>query len=658
MLNLAQTPSASATGLGEFFRYHGWLSPGVRLFRKLSFPAKAACIAAAFAVPLVMLAWLVWSVSQGLISSTRHELQGLRYVTAIHEVTASAQNRRRAATTQVADLNEAQAKVDAAWAKLEAVHRQEGAELGMDKSFAAARESHEALRRSPAGATPDETFAKHNQFVKTLLSLEMDAADGAELSLDPELDTYHLMLLGVQRGPALLEQLAELRGLGTLALKSGELPYDRRRHITDNLAVIPFLQGDMLRSHQQGIESGAAEVAKRLSSQEADQAVRAFVAAANEQLLGAELKGSADDFLKLGNAAVAALADYNSRVLARLDERLKERIDVKNRMLAVEASIVAGFLLLALYLMLSFYKVMMGGLNEVSEHLREITRGNLATAPKPWGRDEAAELMVTLGEMQVALRRIVSAVLSGSAQVQNSSGEIADAAVDLSSRTEQSAANLEQTAATMEHIAEQVRQTAATVDGAARIVHDNAGAAGQCGQVISDVVRTMEEIRQSSGRIGEIIGTIDGIAFQTNILALNAAVEAARAGEQGRGFAVVASEVRALAQRSAQAAKEIKTLINTSIEQVESGHSVVGQAREMVAGIVTNAAHMATMMREITESTQQQRQAVVEVGQAVQALDQTTQQNATLVDQTSASASGLAEQAQRLNAEISFFKLA
>ncbi|MFG6462990.1 methyl-accepting chemotaxis protein [Roseateles sp. DXS20W] len=643
-------------GFGSFFRYHGWLSPGVRLFRRISFHGKALWVSAAFVIPLlIMLAFLRGS-AQDLIDSTRSELAGMRYADAAFDLMEAAQNRRRAVTMQAADQEETRRQAEAAFKKLAAVEAELGASLGTAKSYAALRDAETALERSPKAESPEAGFAQHSDLVSKVLALVADVADGSQLSLDPELDTYHMMIVSILRGPHQVDNEARLRGLGSLALNAKTLTPQTRDRMHELLGVEPVLEADIERSYRLGVES-VPEVAKRLDMPGVDVAREAFLSAVHKQVLGAELQGSSQELVALGNTAVAKNMKLLADIRARLAERLQERIEQQHAGLAQKVAIAVFFVAVAAYLMLSFYRVMMGGLQEVAGHLREITKGNLTTAPRPWGRDEAAQLMLTMGEMQTALRRIVGVVLDGSAQVRNSSSEIASAALDLSGRTEQSAANLEQTAATMEHIAEQVRQTSTTIDGAARIVQDNAGAAGQCGRVIADVVQTMEDIRQSSSRIGEIIGTIDGIAFQTNILALNAAVEAARAGEQGRGFAVVASEVRALAQRSAQAAKEIKTLIGTSIDQVASGHAVVGQARELMAGIVTNAEHMATMMSEITQSTQQQRQGVGEVGQAVQALDETTQQNAALVEQTSAAASGLASQAERLSAEVSFFRL-
>jgi len=202
-----------------------------------------------------------------------------------------------------------------------------------------------------------------------------------------------------------------------------------------------------------------------------------------------------------------------------------------------------------------------------------------------------------------------------------------------------------------------VKHTAETVGDALAIVQGNAASARRGGEVVDEVVRTMDGIRQASRRIGEIIGVIDGIAFQTNILALNAAVEAARAGEQGRGFAVVASEVRALAGRSTTAAREIKTLISASLTEVENGNRIATEAGASMRDIVANAARMAGLMTEISHATSEQSAGVGLVGSAVQALDESTQQNAALVEQTAAASSALSDQARRLSAEVGFFRV-
>ena len=225
------------------------------------------------------------------------------------------------------------------------------------------------------------------------------------------------------------------------------------------------------------------------------------------------------------------------------------------------------------------------------------------------------------------------------------------------SRTEAQAGNLQQTAASMEQLTGSVRANAETAGMANQLATEASAAAGRGGVAVSRVVETMNEIATSSRRIGDIIGVIDGIAFQTNILALNAAVEAARAGEQGRGFAVVAGEVRSLAQRSGEAAKEIKTLIGASVEKVDIGARQVDEAGASMNDIVTQVQRVGQLIGEISGATVQQSSGIVQIGEAVGALDQTTQQNAALVEQSAAAAESLSQQAARLAQIVSVFKL-
>jgi methyl-accepting chemotaxis protein len=325
--------------------------------------------------------------------------------------------------------------------------------------------------------------------------------------------------------------------------------------------------------------------------------------------------------------------------------------------LALAAGVFAAALVMACYLFLSFYRVMDGGLKETRRHLRAMTGGDLTTTPSPWGHDEAAQLMLELRSMQESLRHIVTRVRSSSESIVHASAEISSASMDLSSRTEQAAANLEQSASSMEEIASTVRHTSDSVREAATVAQKNSQSAQRGGEVIALVVGTMQEINNASKQIGDIIGTIDGIAFQTNILALNAAVEAARAGEQGRGFAVVASEVRSLAQRSAQAAKEIKTLITGSVEKVAGGMQVVTQAGVTMGELVENAQRINGLLSEISTAAAEQSNGVSQVGTAVNELDRMTQQNSALVEQTAAAAAALKDQATALAQEVDQFKL-
>ncbi|WP_457334751.1 methyl-accepting chemotaxis protein [Rhizobacter sp. P5_C2] len=286
-----------------------------------------------------------------------------------------------------------------------------------------------------------------------------------------------------------------------------------------------------------------------------------------------------------------------------------------------------------------------------------IADGDLSQPIRATGSDEMGQLLKALGDMQDKLRGIVGGVRQNADGVATASAQIAQGNNDLSSRTEQQASALEETAASMEQLSSTVKQNADNARQANQLAMSASSVAVSGGEVVNRVVDTMKGINDSSRRISDIIGVIDGIAFQTNILALNAAVEAARAGEQGRGFAVVAAEVRSLAQRSADAAKEIKTLISTSVERVEQGTALVDEAGTTMAEVVASIRRVTDIMGEITSASVEQSAGVSQVGEAVTQMDRATQQNAALVEESAAAAESLKGQAAQLLANVAVFKL-
>ncbi|MBT9492951.1 MAG: HAMP domain-containing protein [Paucibacter sp.] len=286
-----------------------------------------------------------------------------------------------------------------------------------------------------------------------------------------------------------------------------------------------------------------------------------------------------------------------------------------------------------------------------------IADGDLTQEVRVEGRDEMASLTLSLQQMQRQLSTTISGVRSAAEQVRIASAEIATGNMDLSNRTEQAASSLEQTGAAMQQLSEGVRSNAEAARQADGLAQSASAVADRGGAMVSRVVETMNEIQQSSNKISDIIGVIDGIAFQTNILALNAAVEAARAGEQGRGFAVVASEVRSLAQRSAQAAREIKTLISTSVDKVESGAKLVQDTGDTIGEVVQSVQRVTQIVAEISSSTSAQALTLGEIGQAVNELDKMTQQNAALVEESAAAAQSLRDQATQMVDSVAAFRL-
>ncbi len=294
---------------------------------------------------------------------------------------------------------------------------------------------------------------------------------------------------------------------------------------------------------------------------------------------------------------------------------------------------------------------------ELSAAAKRVSSGNLGPVPGS-ANAPANSVLASLGEMQTALASIVSSVRTSATSIEAGSQEIATGNTDLSHRTEQQASNLQQSASSMEEMTATVKQNSDTAQQASQLASSARQAAEHGGSVVGQVVTTMNEITASSRKIADIISVIDGIAFQTNILALNAAVEAARAGEQGRGFAVVAGEVRTLAQRSAQAAKEIKSLIEASVEKVETGSALVNTAGSAMTEIVGEVSRVADLIGEISAATREQTSGINHIGSAVAQLDQSTQQNAALVEEMAAAASTLNQQAHALVTSVAVFSLA
>ncbi|MFL9924778.1 methyl-accepting chemotaxis protein [Herbaspirillum lusitanum] len=320
-------------------------------------------------------------------------------------------------------------------------------------------------------------------------------------------------------------------------------------------------------------------------------------------------------------------------------------------------ALLAACVVFALVLSMWIARLISRPLNSAVTVAERIAGGDLAVSFEAAGNDETGQLMKALQAMNQSLLKIVSQVRSGTDTITTAANEIATGNLDLSSRTEEQASSLEETAAAMEELTSTVKQNAENARQANQLAESASDTAIKGGSVVGEVIDTMQLINASSRKIVEIISVIDGIAFQTNILALNAAVEAARAGEQGRGFAVVASEVRSLAQRSASAAKEIKTLIDDSVANVDTGSKLVEQAGTTMSDVVASVRRVTDIVAEISASSQEQSTGIEQVNQAVVQMDEVTQQNAALVEQAAAAAASMQDQATRLSRAVSFFKL-
>lgn len=417
------------------------------------------------------------------------------------------------------------------------------------------------------------------------------------------------------------------------------------------------------------------EIQKSISAMDlspADKAQLDTIAKARTKVL--DSRARAQQLKKDGNpdGALALLqGEVKTSVSAYLDEQRKfvqmqeqalaqSEVDAKSEDAMLLDIVLAGLALVVLGLMSGAFwliRSIQQPLGLANQAAARIAEGDLSMALDSTRKDEFGDLLRSLGTMSLSLGRMVHQVRQSTDSIATASSEIASGNNDLAARTEQTASNLQQTAASMDHLTQTVRHSADNANQATALAASASSVARKGGEVVKQVVVTMEEINASSKKISDIIGVIDGIAFQTNILALNAAVEAARAGEQGRGFAVVASEVRSLAQRSAQAAKEIKGLIGTSVEKVESGARLVAEAGSTMSDIVQSVQRVTDIVGEITAAATEQSTGINEINRAVVNLDQMTQQNSALVEESAAAATSMREQAGQLAAAVALFKV-
>ena len=516
-----------------------------------------------------------------------------------------------------------------------------------------------SLKVGERSINPQASFAQHTELITQLFKINDALIDHFGLNIDPGKDSYHLIDTALLRLPQLTETLGRLRGKGSGMLALKEVSLDERISLAGTAESAKNLNSVIKASLDKVVEINPALKDKLdgLSQNAFSSGVTAVQLALTKLIKADQLTLAPTEYYTQLTDAIDAQFKLNDAALSELNGILNAR---QSDLRTTQITLLAVVLLMIALTGLAGWIVLHAITDPLQNAIgiaKKIAVGDLTSNIEVNGTDETAELIHALKEMNQSLMRIVSDVRVATDTIATGSAQIASGNMDLSSRTEQQAGSLEETASSMEELTSTVKQNADNARQANSMALSASEVAVKGGSVVAQVVDTMGAINHSSKKIVDIIGVIDGIAFQTNILALNAAVEAARAGEQGRGFAVVATEVRNLAQRSAAAAKEIKSLIGDSVERVDAGARLVDQAGATMQEIVDSIRRVTDIMGEITAASQEQTAGIEQVNIAITQMDDTTQQNAALVEEAAAAAQSMQNQANNLSMAVSVFKL-
>ncbi|MFC4621567.1 methyl-accepting chemotaxis protein [Comamonas nitrativorans] len=504
-----------------------------------------------------------------------------------------------------------------------------------------------------------ESFARHTALVADLMLMneELLAAYNLQSNADPA--NIALLQAALVQAPLLSEGVGQIRAMGTGFLTQAFLSVDDRGAFRALINQTGNLQKQAGRFIQRAMQLNPTY--QQVLGEQVKKAtvlLNESMGLAQSEVLEIDLLQypAAEYFDKLTQAIESVNAVRISGA-ERLFVLMEAEATRQSNLLILLTGVQLALLAAAVGLTLLFVRSITRPLHHAVELALAVADGNLAGADEPTGRNEIGELIAAQQQMRSRLRPIVQQVRQGSDAVALASAEIAQGNQDLSGRTESQASALEQTAASMEQLSATVRQNADSAQEASRLTQSAHSIASQGGAMVTQMVQTMQGIHDSSRKVSDIIGVIDSIAFQTNILALNAAVEAARAGEQGRGFAVVASEVRSLAGRSAEAAKEIKRLIDDSVQRVGDGNALAQQTGQTMQEMVGAIQKVNTIVSAISNASQEQADGVVQVGDAITQMDQVTQQNAALVEEMAAAATSLHSRSQELVQAVAVFHL-
>jgi methyl-accepting chemotaxis protein len=560
-----------------------------------------------------------------------------------------------------AQRNAKRDEVEKTLATLDARLRTETLEPKLADAWRVAARQWQDLRAAVDGRklSAAESSTQHAEVIARYFKALDLLLDHTGLILDPQPDTYYLISATLTRLPFATEALGQTRARGAGFLAESKITPEGRAMVAGLVRASTDQVEAMSNAFDKAFDASPA--LKQALGAKVD-AVKtpieaALALATKEVVTPEELKHPAPQYIATFTHTIDGLFELEEAALKALEDALTDRVAALQRTERIQFGLIGLLILGVGWMARMIVRSITEPLDRAVALAQQVAAGDLTGDAQVRGRDEIAKLMQALKAMKDSLHRIVGEVRGNAEGVAIASREIAQGNADLSRRTEQQAASLEETASSMEEMTSTVKANADHARDANALAQQARELAQRGGASVQQMVTTMQGIDASSKKIADIIGVIDGIAFQTNILALNAAVEAARAGDQGRGFAVVAGEVRSLAQRSAEAAKEIKSLITASVEQVDAGSRAVDETGRTIAQSVQAIHRVAEAIGQITSASNEQSSGLGQISDAVHHMDQLTQQNAALVEEAAAASERLDEQARRLAEMVNTFRL-
>lgn len=634
---------------------------------------KLILMVAVLMVPTVYLVTLLIKEKNISIDLTRNEISGVEYLKPVYSLLTDVIDHRgmhhlalSGDTSIRSQLQDKEQEIKTDLAQIAEMENRNGSNLKTGEHWQAIKNGWESLQDQLQGLSKEESLARHTTLINNIIALITRVNDTSGLLLDPEPDSSNLIDLLVIKVPPIIESLDSLRSNSAAGLLSTQTDASKFE-----LAIFISSIRDQVNAIQRNLKV-AYEFNPDLESRltgvygEFENNIKKFTQAVDGQIGYSDSSTgnvvnsniSAQDMFRIGSTAIASAIRLNEQTIPTISQLLKSRIDsLSNKkdiaLFEVVISIFISFII-AFYIT-RYISQNVDGLVAV---IKQFSKGNLTMELfENNDKDEISQLYNSLHDLQFKLADVISNIRLGTSEVGSASEQVAQGNANLSQRTQEQASSLEEVASSMEEMTGTVGQNADNAQQANQLALSAREQADAGGAVVSRAMSAMSEINDSSKKIADIIGVIDEIAFQTNLLALNAAVEAARAGEQGRGFAVVASEVRNLAGRSATAAKEIKALIQDSVNKTQDGTKLVDESGHALTEIVQAVKKVSDIVAEIAAASREQSEGINQVNKALLQMDDMTQQNAALVEEAAAAAEAIDAQSKELEHQVQFFKI-